>query len=157
VPKEGHYDPDKLFWLSLFGSYYAISPLPVVALTLDRCLVISFTFNTTVQARLQKLLLFTALLAIGGVYALVVVTAVIYQLPLGVERLETCLTSTCLMVRTPELQLPLVLKNSGEAVAYAGTVLFFYLMRVVHASYTQNVVSGCGYWSGLTYMYHCST
>lgn len=139
------YDPLTLFWLGeLSSSYYGLMPLPVIFLTLDRCLVIALAQRADFYIQLQRRLAIGGLALILGVYTLLATSGVALDLPAldaNAPELRSCLTNTCLMAQTRGIYV-LCTRNTLEGLALVSTAVFFYLLRVRHGGQTTNVVSG---------------
>ncbi|KAI1732430.1 hypothetical protein Ddc_01294 [Ditylenchus destructor] len=106
-PEFNNYDTNVVFWLGIFGvNYYAISPIPVLFLTLDRCLVLS-RISACYNENIRKTLFLTSILVI--VFCFVGSTVIfLLELPLDQDKVCHCVNFSCLILKykTRPQQLP---------------------------------------------------
>lgn len=136
-PTVNNYSPYVLYPLGIvFGTYTAISAIPVFFLTLDRCIALL----TSVRPRLHFLNSYVAVgaaVTVFGVTAGQLASTVILDLPL--ETGIGCRNFVCLMEKTRSLQYT-TCKSTVEAMNLALSFYLFYTLSKMSCSQTSRIV-----------------
>jgi len=119
------YDPYTLYWLGLpLIAYYTMSPVPILFLTIDRCLALKVRSRNDNQLREWIFLFGCAILFVAAMGSLTVNAA---ELPLDMDRVEGCQTFGCLVLKYRS-QPQLLFKNMMELLNLLLALYFFRLL-----------------------------
>ncbi|KAI1718280.1 DAF-16/FOXO Controlled, germline Tumor affecting [Ditylenchus destructor] len=124
---ENAYNPYMIFWLGLtMNVYMVVTPLQVLFLTLDRCLILMFA--EYYQERQKRLLFVVCLLCIFGFGAMVYVICLM-ELPLPLDKVKQCDSYPCLASKSKSLHVFYCKIIFGLLNVILGAVFFFALRK----------------------------
>jgi len=140
-PTASPYNSYSLFWSGLLATgYYVSTPLPVLFLTLDRCLVLANVFPQSFYKRLARITAGVGAVTILVVAVSCVAVTVLGELPLA-SAASHCTIFTCLLHGAGKWVVFYV-RNAIELVNLTLALLFLYLVRVKRAARTaRSIVS----------------
>ncbi|KAI1703735.1 DAF-16/FOXO Controlled, germline Tumor affecting [Ditylenchus destructor] len=102
-PDRNEYNVYTIFWLGLFmNAYMVITPLQVLFLTLDRCLILMFAHLYNER---QRRLLFVVSCISQLCFVAMIFTICLMELPLQLDKVKECDSYPCLAVKSKSLHL----------------------------------------------------
>uniref|UniRef100_A0A914HWU9 Uncharacterized protein n=1 Tax=Globodera rostochiensis TaxID=31243 RepID=A0A914HWU9_GLORO len=127
------YSPQVLFWTGIFeGNYYAVAPITVTFLAIERCLTLQFGGVNSNFSCINKLLC-----AVGGLVILVAwcASTVTYltELPLQLDKVSKCSVVSCLAIKTLSLAQTCI-KNTFGLLNICFCLIFLRMLRSFSAA-----------------------
>lgn len=131
--------PSGSYWLGIWaGAYYAVGPIAMLFLTLERCAVLHFALNPNLWHRVQRSLFWLSLVTISTVYALFHLLNARANL-LALPQAGSCGLAAACNLRSKG-QIALTIKSVVETANLMAILYFFHLLR--GQMHSKSVVSG---------------
>lgn len=121
------YNPYAIFWLGLANVVYmAVSPVPILFLTLDRCLALQFEWGWRHQVK--NWIFHASWIALVALAAATIYTSLAWELPLDVPAVIGCQVVSCVM-HVYHAQFSVLCKSLLESVNLLLAIYFLQALR----------------------------